>query len=372
MKKLIVMYTVSRTNPKGTWSGTSYSLLQALRNYYDVELVDLKCGFFLRIIDKLKNKICIPTFQMIIGSAYDKLLEIKAAFLLRGKDNIPVLEIANEVNIRPPFYLYQDLSLAVLQEEKSYLLSLGVTGGGLRKEWTEAEISRKAMVQKRIYYNAENCFFMGHWVTQRMKEIYPEIAGKFNYAGGGLNKEFNPPKELSIQDKERIVSFIGIDFDRKAGDIVVKAFLRMIEKYNDKAKLYIVGPNSKNFQDSSSIVFIGKAERKFIGEILKKSTVFCMPSRFEAYGLVFPEAMCYGNLCIGRNKYEMPYFLNSETGTVIDTDDVEVLADRMYALLNDKDKLKKAIDMADSKRKEYSWNAVAGRIDEIIKCYENT
>ena len=37
--------------------------------------------------------------------------------------------------------------------------------------------------------------------------------------------------------------------------------------------------------------------------------VFCMPSYFEAYGLVFVEALTFGLPCIGRNCYEMPYFI---------------------------------------------------------------
>ena len=34
-----------------------------------------------------------------------------------------------------------------------------------------------------------------------------------------------------------------------------------------------------------------------------------MPSYFEAYGLVFIEALTYGLPCIGRNAFEMPNFI---------------------------------------------------------------
>ena len=61
-----------------------------------------------------------------------------------------------------------------------------------------------------------------------------------------------------------------------------------------------------------------------------------MPSYFEAYGLVFIEALTFGLPCIGRNVYEMPYFIeNGETGYLLDKDDVDELANLMDQLLCD-------------------------------------
>ena len=45
---------------------------------------------------------------------------------------------------------------------------------------------------------------------------------------------------------------------------------------------------------------------------------FVMPSRFEAYGLVFPEALIFGLPCIGKNICAVPEFIqDGENGKVL-------------------------------------------------------
>ncbi len=61
-----------------------------------------------------------------------------------------------------------------------------------------------------------------------------------------------------------------------------------------------------------------------------------MPSEFEAYGLVFPEALSFGVPCIGRNAYEMQYFIKEGVnGYLLNDDKPEMLSEIMYKVLND-------------------------------------
>ena len=61
----------------------------------------------------------------------------------------------------------------------------------------------------------------------------------------------------------------------------------------------------------SKILITGGAG--FIGSNL--CDYFVMPSKFEAYGLVFAEALIYGLPCIGKKCYARPEFINNENGT---------------------------------------------------------
>ena len=92
-----------------------------------------------------------------------------------------------------------------------------------------------------------------------------------------------------------------------------------------------------------------------------------MPSEFEAYGLVFPEALSFGVPCIGRNAYEMQYFIKEgENGYLLKEDKPEELSEIMYKVLNDADMKVEVEKNAEYIRREYSWGRVADDICKII------
>ena len=96
--------------------------------------------------------------------------------------------------------------------------------------------------------------------------------------------------------------------------------------------------------------------------------VFCMPSYFEAYGLVFVEALTFGLPCIGRNCYEMPYFINDgKTGLLLENDDPHELASLMQQILDNDTFSQNVVSNRPNYIQEYSWSTVAERISSIIK-----
>ena len=93
-----------------------------------------------------------------------------------------------------------------------------------------------------------------------------------------------------------------------------------------------------------------------------------MPSRFEAYGLVFIEAMCYGMPIVSYNRYEMPHFVkDGENGYLIDNYDENELAKALHNALNDSQMQNKTIIDSKKKQEEYSWSQVAKKIYENIE-----
>lgn len=88
---------------------------------------------------------------------------------------------------------------------------------------------------------------------------------------------------------------------------------------------------------------------------------------FEAYGLVFVEALTFGLPCIGRNCYEMPYFIeDGKTGLLLQHDNPRELATLLSRILNDESFSRTVAANREKYLKDYSWDSVAARIFKVI------
>lgn len=161
------------------------------------------------------------------------------------------------------------------------------------------------------------------------------------------------------------ILFIGRDFDRKNGPLVVEAF-RILRQSRPEVELFIAGPENLRLSDEG-IHLLGNLPYRELPKYLNLCDVFCMPSKFEAYGLVFPEALTFGLPCIGRDAYEMPYFIEEgETGYLLKHENAEELADLIDKALGNKQMLANVRERRDFYLQEYSWDTVARRIHEVI------
>lgn len=101
--------------------------------------------------------------------------------------------------------------------------------------------------------------------------------------------------------------------------------------------------------------------------LFNRCDYFVMPSRFEAYGLVFAEALTFGLPCIGRRAYEMPYFIDEgKTGLLLDNETPTALAAHMERMLEDTSMRTETTKRRENYLQEYSWDTVASRIARCI------
>lgn len=133
-------------------------------------------------------------------------------------------------------------------------------------------------------------------------------------------------------------------------------------------ELYVAGPATDPYPNAvEGYHYMGDCSHDKLSELLNLCDIFAMPSHFEAYGLVFIEALCYGLPCLGRNAYEMPYFIeDGKTGILVDTYDRQNMAAQLQRLLGDEEIKRNVIAKREWYLKEYSWETVAERIYKVI------
>ena len=104
-----------------------------------------------------------------------------------------------------------------------------------------------------------------------------------------------------------------------------------------------------------------------MAEYFEICDIFCMPSYFEAFGIVFCEALASGLPCIARRKYAMKEIIeDGEDGYLIDDDDAQILAQKMNMLLLDNKITQNVRKKRETYIQKYSWERIAGEMEKVI------
>jgi len=231
-----------------------------------------------------------------------------------------------------------------------------------RKEW-----------QMRIYNQCAGVFAESKWLADSLIEdsgISPEKVHVIDL-GIHVKPELTHHSFGEKGKQEKTIFFVGRDFFRKGGHLVVESFKLLRKKYSKNVKLIIAGPKSWPLTGGipEGVRFIGDASKENIRKYFKTSDVFCMPSYFEGgYAIVFAEALCFGIPCIGRNIQGMSEIIKPVTnGYLLNSDSIDELAELIIKVIED-GKMKSGVEkMSKSYKDYYSWDRVALDMVKIIK-----
>ena len=132
---------------------------------------------------------------------------------------------------------------------------------------------------------------------------------------------------------EETVLFVGIDFQRKGGPTLLRAF-EMVRRRRPGAKLWIVGPDPGEAQDG--VTWIRRADRDQLNTLFAQATVFALPSICEPFGLAMIEAMSHGLPVVGTTVDAMGEIVEEgQSGFLVPPGDAVTLAERLVQLLED-------------------------------------
>ena len=344
---------------KTAWSGTNYSLYKALNDYYevkDINLSDIGVNRWVNAILRHLLRMDGATLEYYRRHRLGKKLGSIQGNVFQFS------EVLSENDTRRTF-LYVDLTVSYVNYMRTHLPDTFAVSAFQN---TNADIfSRRGKEQDEYIRSCSGLFTMGHWLKEWLiHQGFP--SEKIHAVGGGINVDKGLIRPQTKTHNK--ILFVGKDFKRKGGYITYEAF-KLLREQGRNVELYVIGPSQDPILNPvDGYHYIGLIPYNEEAKYYNMCDVFCMPSYFEAYGLVFVEALTFGLPCIGRDCYEMPYFINDgETGLLLKHDDPNELASLIQQILDNDSFAQNVTSNHQNYVQKYSWSAVAERIFNIIK-----
>jgi starch synthase len=216
-----------------------------------------------------------------------------------------------------------------------------------------------------MYREASHLFVMGVPARDSLISDYGIDGDRITVVGGGLSFD-SPPAPAELAD-EPTVLFIGRDFERKGGEILLRAF-ELVRSELPRATLQVVGADRRI--DRPGVTAHGKiGTREALAELYRRARVFCLPSLYEPYGLVLIEAMAHGIPSVGTEVQSIPEILDQgRAGPLVPPGDPQALARGLLGLLTDDEEARRYAQIGPRWVGEnLTWDHVAGRMAPALR-----
>jgi starch synthase len=249
-----------------------------------------------------------------------------------------------------------------------YVIYVDHTWRMMEKHWPSGLPPRNALTsllkaEREAFHGARHVFTMTHAAAQSLVDDYGLPEHRVTPVGGGVN--FDELPEPRPAGASKTILFVGREFVRKGGDVLVEAFRRVRERIPE-ARLQVVGVTADETDGGPGVEVLGDiADRAALSGLYRDAAVFCLPSRYEPYGFSLLEAMALGLPCVaahGVAAHEI--VVAGETGVVVPPDDPEALHDALAHLLENP---AEAAAMGQAGRKrvetELNWDRVVDRME---------
>ncbi len=289
--------------------------------------------------------------------------------LSSGSDVVLAMSVTEPV-LPVPTFLYQDMGYSVVQV---YDRRLGHRSSNLGPV-TDDRIDVLVEEESDRYRACTGVFTMSQWFANWLTDVVGVPQNKIHVVGGGLNarpvRRRNPPTNPSTSRHRNRLLFVGRDFWRKGGDVVVEAVAALRQSGAGDYRLTVAGPTTWPLEGAPPewVDFKGSLTPGDVSELWQEHDVFVLPSRFEAYGLTFLEARASGLPCVGRRAFAMPELVPDGAGALVaEESDGDELAAAIHAVSTDEAMAQRVARDAPIVAQENSWPAVAGRMLAVIR-----
>jgi glycosyltransferase involved in cell wall biosynthesis len=185
--------------------------------------------------------------------------------------------------------------------------------------------------ERALYRGAAAVACFSENVARSMVRDYGVDPARVAVVGAGANVF---PEHAPRRDDGRTIAFVGKEFARKGGHVLLEAFARVRRAF-PKARLLVAGPPVPRAAPPG-VAFLGFVPMAEIPSLLSQATVFALPTLVEPFGIAFLDAMACGVPCVGTRIEAVPEIVREGvTGLLVPPGDPAALAGALERLLAD-------------------------------------
>ena len=229
---------------------------------------------------------------------------------------------------------------------------------------TKSQAAEWYDLETRLYQSCAVLFTASENTRSSLLHDYSVEASRVRVVGEGVDAVHEHPGKSY---NESTVLFVGIDFERKGGPVLLRAFAQVKNRV-PAAKLIIVGPRACSAQEG--VLWLGHVtDRKQLSKLFSEATVGVLPSICEPFGLSLIEAMAHGLPVIGSSRDAMPEIIdNGRSGYLVDAGDSHALAERLIELLSSPELCARLGSYGRARVTErFLWNHVVGAVEAGLR-----
>ena len=265
-----------------------------------------------------------------------------------------------------PTFVYQDANFSVAQAHSDVL----VEHAPALVKLPSGRLEELVAEQRASYASAACVLSFSQWFADWLVDRDGVPRERVHVVGAGLP---GLPAKRDLQARGpggAKVFFVGRDFFRKGGELVVTAIEQLRRSGSGDFTLTVVGPTSWPLPGPVPdwVDFRGEVPASKVRQMWADHDIFALPTWYEPYGLVFLEARAAGVPSLGRAAYAMPELVPASAGRLIPyAGGAEEVAEELLAISKDHDLFTALAADSDSVRANGRWADVAERAVSRIR-----
>lgn len=358
-----------------SWSGTTYHILKSLESFSKVDYM-ASSSIVRVLIGKTANRISLQAtgkrYKYSHGMHISRALARKGESLLLKESYDLIFASAASPEIA---FLKTDIQIIYCSDSTFNLMHQYYN---YFSDLLKISVRHGEEIERRAIQNSSVLLYPSQWAADSAIDHYGKRASDVFVMPFGANLKRVPAQTDITEGRAKGICnllFIGVDWERKGGPIVYDTFQLLKSKGID-CTLTICGTSPKGLdleKGMTIIPFIDKsnpAHLRELEELFLRSSFLFVPSRAEAYGIVFSEASAFGLPSISTETGGVPSVIrNGDNGFLLNINDgPEEYSELIAKVFKDRNHYEKlCLNARKLYERELNWEAWTNRLLEIIK-----